>query len=241
MFDALTLRILTHYIRLRYKLRPYLYQLFQQQAENGEAILRPLFYEFADTPALPLGRIEDQFMVGPAILQAPVVWENATAREVVLPDATWWSVLEKRWLKGARKVKATPKPLQTPLYVRDGQIVPMAPGEPRDNRYDGSRVEAHVFLRRGGAGQARFTYSWDDGDTLDFAAGKRSQVTLTATARGGTLHLETHVDSEACGRTRVRFVLYDRFTRVLVNGREVQPRRGTWLFCGTPQPVWNVG
>lgn len=241
VFDALTLRILTHYIRLRYKLRPYLYQLFQQQAENGEAILRPLFYEFADTPSLPLGRIEDQFMVGPAILQAPVVWENATAREVVLPDATWWSVLEKRWLKGARKVKATAKPLQTPLYVRDGQIVPMAPGEPRDNRYDGSRVEAHVFLRRGGVGQARFTYSWDDGDTLDFAAGKRSQVTLTATARGGTLHLETHVDSEACGRTRVRFVLYDRFTRVLVNGREVQPRRGTWLFCGTPQPVWNVG
>lgn len=240
--DALTLKLVTHYVRLRYKLRPYLYQLFQQQAAHGEAILRPLFYEFADTPEWPLGRIEDQFMVGPAILQAPVVWEKATSREVVLPGpATWWSALDARWIKGPRRLKVSPGPLQTPLYVREGSIVPMTPGEPRDNRYDGARVEAHVFLRRASGGSVQTTYTWDDGDTLAYRDGQRSEVAIQATVRGGVLHLAYDQTLAACGKVRLRFVVYDTFRKVLVNGRAVKAKRGSWLFCGTKQPVWYVG
>ena len=180
-------------------------------------------------------------MVGPAIMQAPVVWENSSRRDVVLPDATWWSALDARWIKGARKIKAATQPMQTPLYVREGQIVPMTPGEPRDNRYDGSRVECHVFLKRGGTKQARLDYAWDDGDTRAHEKGERSDVTLTATLRGGTLHLETRQTNAACGKARIRFVLYDRFTNVLLNGRPLQLERGSWMLCGTRQQVWYVG
>lgn len=241
VFDALTLKILTHYIRLRYKLRPYLYQLFQNQAARGDAMLRPLFYEFDDHPDWPLGRIEDQFMVGPALLQAPVVWENSTQREVLLPGNTaWWSALNARWLQGPRRLTARVKPLQTPLYVRDGQIVPMTPSEPKDNRYHGGHVEAHVFLRRTGAGQAHYTYRWDDGDTLAYRDGAFSEVHMHARVQGHTLHLESNVTAQQCGATHIRFVLYDRFSKVLVNGRPATVKRGAWLFCGTKQPVWHV-
>ena len=241
-FNAQTLKIVTHYIRLRYKLRPYLYQLYQRQAAEGEAILRPLFYDFADTAAWPLGRIEDQFMVGPSVMQAPVVWEKATSRDLLLPgEGAWWSALDARWIKSPRRIKVSPKPMQSPLYVRDGSIVPMTPGEPKDNHYDGSRVEAHVFLRRGGSSTATFEYSWDDGDTLAYRDGQRSAVNITATARGGTLHLDTEQTLAACGKARIRFALYDQFRKVLVNGREAKVKRGSWLFCGTKQPVWYVG
>ena len=241
VFDALTLKILTHYIRLRYKLRPYLYQLFQSQAATGEAILRPLFYDFPDTPAWPLGRIEDQFMVGPALLQAPVVWENSSARDVILPGATaWWSALDARWIQGPRRIRAMTKPMQTPLYVRNGQIVPMTPGEPKDNRYDGSRVEAHIFLRRARGASAHTVYAWDDGDTLAYQSGARSEVSLTATVRGRTLQIESRQTKSACGKAHLRYVLYDRFDAVLINGRPATLKRGSWLFCGTKQPVWYV-
>ena len=240
--DKLTLKLVTHYVRLRYKLRPYLYQLFQRQAAEGEAILRPLFYDFADRAEWPLGKIEDQFMVGPSIMQAPVVWEKAKSRELLLPgDGAWWSALDARWIKGPRRLKASPGPLQTPLYVREGSIVPMAPGEPKDNRYDGSRVEAHVFLRRAGGGTAQTTYTWDDGDTLAYRDGQRSEVAVTATVRGGTLHLAYDQTLAACGKVALRFVLYDRFSMVLVNGRAAKMKPGAWLFCGTKQPVWYVG
>ena len=240
-YDALTLKVVSHYIRLRYKLRPYLYQLFQRQAETGDAILRPLFYDFADTPQWPLGKIEDQFMVGPAVMQAPIVQEKERTRPVLLPgNEAWWSALDARWIKAPRRVKVAPGEMQTPLYLREGQIIPMAPGEPTSNAYDGSRVEAHVLLRRG-KGAAEFDYTWDDGETLDYQKGQRSAVTLTARAQGRVLHLETRQTLDACGKAKVRFALYDRFDRVLLNGREAKVKRGSWLFCGTRQPVWYVG
>jgi len=240
-YDALTLKVCRHYIRLRYKLRPYLYNLFLRHEESGEAILRPLFYDFADTPEFPLGRIEDQFMVGHAILQAPLVWEDAKSRDVTLPGpATWWSVLEGRWLKGACRRKAAPGPLQTPLYVREGSIVPMTPGDPTSNAHDPRRVEAHLFLRAGGRREAFAVYAYDDGATLKYREGKRSEVGIMARVRGRTLEIATEQLRRGYGPCRMSFVLYARFDRVILNGRDVKPAVSSWLFCGAKQKTWTV-
>lgn len=238
-FDTLTLRTCRHYIQLRYKLRPYLYNLFIQQAEKGDAILRPLFYEFESTAELPLDRIEDQFMVGPAILQAPVVQEKERTRSVVLPGpAAWWSTLDGRWISGDRKVKAAPSELQTPLYLRDGQIVPMTVGEPRDNRWNPNAIEAHIVLRKRRRNQASMIYAFDDGDTLDYQEGKRSAVEIAARVEGGTLTLTTRTIEKGFGSCRIRFVLYDTFKQVTLNGRQLAMKRSAWNFCGAKQQVW---
>jgi alpha-glucosidase len=240
-YDALTLNVCRHYIRLRYKLRPYLYNLFLRHEESGEAILRPLFYDFADTPEFPLGRIEDQFMVGHAILQAPLVWENAKSRDLTLPGpAAWWSVLEGRWIKGPCRRKAAPGPLQTPLYVREGSIVPMSPGDPASNAYDPRRVEAHLFLRAGGRREAYAVYAYDDGATLKYREGRRSEVGIVARVRGRTLEIATEQLRRGYGPCRMSFVLYARFDRVIVNGRDVKPDASSWLFCGAKQKTWIV-
>ncbi len=240
-FDAPTLRVVRHYIRLRYKLRPYLYNLFIRHEESGEAILRPLFYDFKDTPALPLGRIEDQFMLGHAILQAPIVREGKRARHVVLPGpAAWWSVHEAKWLRGNRRVQTKPAALQTPLYVREGSIVPMAEGVPTDNAFDPRRVEAHLFVRAGGRREAISVYACDDGATLNYRDGKRTEVGIIARVRGRALEIATEKLRGGYGPCRLSFVLYDRFTRVTLNGREAKPRRASWLFCGKKQNVYRL-
>lgn len=239
-FDPLTLRVLRHYIQLRYKMRPYLYNLFIQQAEQGEAILRPLFYDFESTPETPLDRIEDQFLIGPAIMQAPIVHEHNRRRNVVLPaDSTWWSVLDGRWLAGGRTVKAAPGEPQTPLYFRDGQIVPMAIGEPRDNRWNPNSIEAHIFLRRKTGNTASATYAFDDGDSFDYQNGKRSAVAIRATVKAGALHIETEALQDGYGTARIRFVLYDAFKLVTLNGRPLKLRRDSWTCCGAKQRVWT--
>ena len=239
-YDALTLRVCRHYIRLRYKLRPYLYNLFIRQAAEGEAILRPLFHDFEETPELPLGKIEDQFMIGPAILQAPVLDEKVRTRSLVLPGpASWWSVLQNRWVTGPRAVRAAPAETQTPLYFRDGQIVPMAEGEPRDNRWNPLAIEAHVFLRRKPGARATFTCTCDDGDTTAHEQGKRSVLEIAAEVRGGELALTTRTLADGFGAGRIRFVLYDAFRRVTFNGKPLRVRRATWECCGTRQRVWS--
>ncbi|HTA16904.1 MAG TPA: glycoside hydrolase family 31 protein, partial [bacterium] len=150
-FGPKTLAVVRHYIRLRYKLLPYLYNLFIDHADQGKAILRPLFYEFPDAPGQDFDRVDDQFMVGPAILQAPLVEESEKTRRVLLPPGHWFDAGSGRWLAGGRAVRAVPGAAGTPLYFRDQSLVVMQAGLPVDNRKNLQDLELHVFLRQGAA------------------------------------------------------------------------------------------
>ena len=219
-FDAETLEVLRAYIRLRYKLRPYLYNLFIRQEDKGEAILRPLFHDFEDTPELPLGRIDDQFLVGPSIMQAPILDEKVRTRSVTFPGSqSWYSVIHGAWLPGHRKASITPGPRETPIYFREGYIVPMAPGTPVDNRFDGAKVEFHVFMQREGLAHSVATYSFDDGISFDYRKQKRTTVEITAKVENGTLRLATKYLHKGFGPGKFTFFVYDAFTAVTLNGK----------------------
>ena len=237
-FDADTLQHLRHYIRMRYKLRPYLYNLFIQQENLGEAILRPLFYDFADTTELPLGRISDQFMIGPAVMQAPLLDEKEREREVVLPGKQrWYSFLDGAWLDGHQKVRVKPVGAATPMYVHEGSIIPMAPGEPVENDFDGSSVELHVFLSRSSAVKAATDYAFDDGETWAYHNGKRSVIRIEASVSGATLDITAHRIASGFGPCSIRIVAYDTFTNVLINGRPADIASANWTAAGRDQQV----
>jgi alpha-glucosidase len=106
----------------RYQLLPYLYSLFAQCAQDGTPIVRPLFWV---DPTLR--DLDDSFMLGDAILVAPVLEPGATEREVYLPRGVWYEWGTGRLIDGARTVTA-PAPLDTlPLYVRAGKVIPLWP------------------------------------------------------------------------------------------------------------------
>ena len=80
---AEALPIIRSWIRLRYRLLPYLYTLFWRASQFGEPILRPAFYEFeADPRAFEDG---DDFLCGPNLLVASVVEPGQRSRRVYLP------------------------------------------------------------------------------------------------------------------------------------------------------------
>ncbi|HEY3321658.1 MAG TPA: glycoside hydrolase family 31 protein [Planctomycetota bacterium] len=213
------LKTMRRYIRLRYTLRPYLYNLFAAQEESGEAILRPLFYDFADTPALPLGRIDDQFMVGPAIMQAPIVEQGQTSREVILPGETaWYSVMDGSWLKGGLQISVTPRNDQTPLYLREGTIIPAVANQGESNVFDARRVAFHVLLNRRSKGVAEASYVFDDGSTLAYRKGERSRLLVRARVRGKVLEINTRLTEAGFGACEPLFVVYDDFAQVNVDG-----------------------
>lgn len=241
-FDAKTRDLLKHYIQLRYKLRPYLYNLFIQQAEEGEAILRPLFYEFADSQEQPLARIDNQFLVGPALLQAPILDEHQRSREVLLPGTTdWFSVLENTWVEGGQTVSVTPGPRQTPIYVRNGSIIPMSAGSlPTTPHYDGKKVECHLFLRPGSGEAALQRYAFDDGETLAYQNGGRSRYAISAVEENGTLSIRTEQVQSGYGKASFTFILYGAFDRILLNGKPARTKRHRWTFAGTSLNTYQV-
>jgi len=220
-FGPGVMKILRRYIRLRYVLRPYLYNLFVAQEERGEAILRPLFYDFADTKGLPLGKIQDQFMVGSAIMQAPLLEEGQTSREVALPGrGAWYSLMEGKWIKGNRRIKVMPEPGQTPVFLREGTIIPAASNQEGSNAFDGRRVVFHVLMNRSSRGVAETTYVFDDGETLAYQQGKRSRMQVRARVRQGRLEITTRLTEKGFGACEPTFVAYDAFTQIVVNGQQ---------------------
>lgn len=236
-------RVIAHYIRLRYKLLPYLYQLFVAHEETGAAIQRPLFHDFVDTPELPLGRIDEQFMIGPALMQAPIVDEGATERCLVLPGPDhWFSAQTGRWEAGGRLIVARAGASDTPLFVREGALVPMQEGERTDNRNDLARIELHCFLRRGTRVSGPLHYVADDGATFAYQRGERTRVTFAATVRDdGTLAVAVTDAVYGYRPLRLRLVVYDTFRRVVLvdSGRErVLPLAAArWRFTGRPLSV----
>src|SRR4029077_18729517 len=71
-----------------YYILPYLYSLMQESSQGGNAVLAPLLYYF---PSDVQTYSQDQeYMLGPSLLVAPVLQQGATSRTVYLPAGASW-------------------------------------------------------------------------------------------------------------------------------------------------------
>ena len=75
--------ICREFLRLRYRLLPYIYTLFWEAARRGIPVLRPLLYHFPDDPATYA--LHDQVLLGPQLMAAPIYHPGREHRHVYLP------------------------------------------------------------------------------------------------------------------------------------------------------------
>src|SRR5207302_31981 len=80
--------ICREFLRLRYRLLPYLYTLFWEASRRGTPVLRPLLYHFPDDPATY--QLHDQVMLGPSLMAAPIYHPGREHRHVYLPEGAWY-------------------------------------------------------------------------------------------------------------------------------------------------------
>ncbi len=144
-------------IRLRYTLLPYLWQLFEQASALHQPILRPTFFEFPDDEACFADC--DDFMLGDALLVAPVVQAGDTTRRVYLPagPSAWYDFDTGERFDAGQWHTVTAPLARLPLFARAGAVIPLASGSPEVNgqavrrRHDDPVTE----WRRFGVGDAR--------------------------------------------------------------------------------------
>jgi alpha-D-xyloside xylohydrolase len=117
--------ILREQLALRERLRPYLMDQMRLAHTHGVPPMRPLFVDFPDDAAA--WRVEDQFMLGPDVLVAPVAQYAARSRPVYLPAGTDWVDAWTRAPHIGGETIAAPAPLERiPVYARAGAAVPVA-------------------------------------------------------------------------------------------------------------------
>lgn len=121
-FDEDTLRIYRSYVKLRYRLIPYYYDLFFEGEKTGMPILRPLVLHYETDSEVK--NMNTEFLIGESLLAAPVVEQGSTMKTVYLPEGVWYDYWTKEAVEGGRYLLRDAPLDLCPLYVKAGSILP---------------------------------------------------------------------------------------------------------------------
>lgn len=183
--------IARRYLELRYRLLPYIYSFFREQAQSGTPIMRPLLWEYPEDPALR--NLNDQFLLGSSILVAPVTQPGVRARAVYLPSGRWEDFWTGEVHQGPGHILAEAPLDRIPLFVKAPAIIPMVPVIQSTREYATQPLELWIF-GAGESGEAQFTLYEDDGDSTRYQEGEFSLYGLhwqgPAAGRPGRLRVD---------------------------------------------------
>lgn len=164
IYDALV-----RFIRLRYRLMPYIYSLAGASFLFGAPMMTPLGLAFPDDPT---ASSSTEFLFGPSLLVAPVL-EPAPGGEhrmsVYLPAGCgWYDFWTNVRYEGGQEL-CIPVTLDTiPVFVREGSVLPLAVGEPcHTGEIDPTRLDIRVYTGANGV----FALYEDEGDGYGYENG----------------------------------------------------------------------
>ena len=116
--------ILSDYLRLRERMRPYVTQLMEQAHEKGAPVMRPVFYDFPEDAAA--WDVESEYMFGPSVLVVPVTEKDCRQVRAYLPaGAQWTNAWTGERFDGGQWITADAPIEQIPLFTRDGFALPV--------------------------------------------------------------------------------------------------------------------
>lgn len=119
--DVDFLDMLKKHFDLHYNLIPYQYNLMLEAHETGVPAMRHLALEFP-TDANVLD-IEDEFMLGEALLVAPVFEDYIDTRQVYLPEGDWFDLYSGKRMKGGKRYTVQLSDDRIPVFFRDNRCV----------------------------------------------------------------------------------------------------------------------
>ena len=194
------------YMRLRYRLMPYLYSLAGAACFDDATIMRGLPMDF---PADPEVRdLSDQWLFGPAFMACPVYEYKARSRSIYFPMGLWYDFYTGKPMVGGKRFTMPAPYERMPLYVREGSIVPIGP----EMEWSGEKIADDILLAIYAGRDGSFTLYEDDGLTYAYEKGAYSTIPITwdDAARSLTIGPRSGSFPEMLPIRRFRVVLCDR-------------------------------
>ena len=179
-----TYESILYYMRLRYRLMPYLYSLAAAVHFEDATILRGLPMDFAQDPAVR--GIDDQWMFGPALMPAPVSEYGARSRRVYFPSGTdWYDFYDGSRIRGGQECEVPAPYGRIPLYVRAGSILPFGPDMQWSDEKPADPLRLFVYTGADG----RFDFYEDENVNYNYEKGSFAHIRLEYDDASRTLRI----------------------------------------------------
>ena len=170
------------YIKLRYRMLPYLYSTAWQVASADATFMTALPIAFnSDKNCYD---IKDQYMFGDAFLVAPIIQDHTNQRDVYLPaDHKWVDFWTGETHEGGQTVTKKGNADIMPLYVKAGSIMPWGPDVQYSTEKAWDNLEVRVYPGANGS----FVLYEDENDGYAYENGKYTEIPFTWDDQAQTL------------------------------------------------------
>lgn len=197
--------IIRKYLKLRYRLLPFLYTTLEEAHQTGVPVFRPLVLNYQDDANVY--NLDDEFMIGNDLLVAPVLKPDVVERLVYLPKGSWYDYWTNKKYEGGTMIRAAAPLELVPLFVRGGAIIPLGP----EMNYVGEKpIDPVTFgIYPDDDGSASTTFYEDDGisPAYEQEVFRRTRIDAAAVARGHVVTVGAPVGRYRPGTRKFSFAV----------------------------------
>ncbi len=183
-----TMELAKKAIKLRYKLKPYIYNIAFENSISGKPLMLPLFFNEIDNKKLKT--YDDAYMWGDAFLVAPIKECEQKTKTVYLPKNSYWTdFFTEKIYKGGNEYKINLNINNIPVFVKGGSFIPMKEKAGNEKSYSLDKYTVHYYVDDLHTKSTYKLYN-DDGKTPDaYKKGKYEFTNFEANHTKGKIYL----------------------------------------------------
>ena len=221
--DVATMAKAKKLVELRYQLLPYNYTLAFENNQKGTPLMRPLFFEEPNNPALRT--VAGTYFWGNDFLVTPITKSGVSTTEIYFPKSSNWYDFytnEKHIAGTTENIKVNEDYI--PTFVRGGCFIPMIETIQNTSKYSLSNFNLHYYFDADAANSSGKLYN-DDGSTPNaFEKGQYEIINFNSNNNGKslTIKLATTVGKNYTVTDKNVSVLIHNIKakRIFLNGQE---------------------
>jgi alpha-glucosidase len=223
-----------NYMKLRYRLMPYLYSLFYDASKTGMPINRSLAMDYTFDEKIYDHSYHNQYLFGPSILVAPVE-SNKDLVKVYLPEGNWYGLYDDKAYAGSQEIIANCPIEQLPVFVRGSSILPMKEKPGNTTQDFGDVLEIHLYK---GERYNEFTLYEDDGISFAYEKGVSAKRNISYFPEKNELTITTQegVFISPYKTMKIYFHGFQHIERVTINGTSQVAQQKEYRFIN---PISN--
>jgi alpha-glucosidase (family GH31 glycosyl hydrolase) len=190
--------IMTQALQFRHKLIPYLYTMSVRATQTNQQLVEPMYYDHPNSPEAY--RNKNQYLFGSELVVSPITQRKGYSTdmgsvETWLPAGRYVDLFTGLVYDGDRVIKTFRSTDKTPVFAREGSIVPLdnssADGHVRNGAPIPEAIELIVVVGKSG----KFELLEDDGKAEDIESITFAKTEISFDQDSGRISISATKDS----------------------------------------------